>query len=404
MATTEQAKSNGPAPGKVIDEEGKEVLDPRRAVADQTLAVDLARVELDQQIATAHRFPRSIDVVVKKVRTLATYNREAAENCIYALPRAGKPIIGPSIGFASIVAQSWGNCRVAAAITYVDRREKSVIAHGRFFDLETNAEVITPVTRRIVDGRGRLYSDDMINVTGMAAASIAARNAILRGVTRGIWHPIYLEALEVVRGDVKTFAERKADAVKAMGQFGVSLEQLLKYLGLKGEVELTLEHIPTLRGCYAALRDGSISVEELLDPRRLPGSGFEQVDNPLGDEDSGPAAPAAAAVPAAEVDPTAGMGEPAAQAAAGGVGVAAPAPAEKNAPAGFVAAPAAKPTNAEEFLDYWEAFLLGAPTVTTIKNRWGSDRSLRGACKLSELELAQCASMRAAREAELAAK
>ena len=48
---------------KIIDEDGREVLDPRKALSEQTLAVDLARVEIDQQIATAHKFPRSIDTV-----------------------------------------------------------------------------------------------------------------------------------------------------------------------------------------------------------------------------------------------------------------------------------------------------------------------------------------------------
>lgn len=405
---------------KTIDESGNEVLDARKALMEQTLAVDLARVELDHQIATAHKFPRSLDVVIKKIRTVSCYNKESAENCVYALPRGGKPIIGPSIGFASIVYQSWGNCRVRSAITYVDRKERTVIANGYFFDLETNAEVITPVTRRIVDKQGRLYNDDMINVTGMAAASIGARNAVLRGVSRGIWFPIWQECFGIVRGDATTFSENKDKAVKAMAQFGVKPDQLWMYLGLKGEIELTLEHIPTLRGMYAALRDGSVTVEEMFDPRRMTGKGFETVENPLGEapHDEG----------AGEADPTAGMGEaptaatqtvPAGQAAAPPVAQNAPAatqaaPGKNNGQASPVAAARADPEPAkpaapgrpsaktpEEYLSYWEDFLGAAKTAVEVKNQWSADRVVRGACRVIGGDLEMAKTMRETREAEL---
>ena len=204
------------------------------SLSDPTLAVDLARAEVDVAIATAHRYPRQLDTVLKKIGTLACYNDVAAENCIYSLPRGGKPIIGASIGFANIVASSWGNCTDAARIVHIDRHEKTVMAEGGFHDLETNRKTLVPVQRRIVDRQGRLFSDDMIMVTGMAAASIARRNAILNAVPRALWFPIYEQALSIVRGTVETFAERKAKAIQAFAQFGVKPEQIYMALGLKG--------------------------------------------------------------------------------------------------------------------------------------------------------------------------
>jgi hypothetical protein len=264
-----------------------------QVLGEQTLAVDLARAEIDQAIATAHRYPRSIDIVLKKIETMACYNEAAAENCIYSLPRGGKPIIGASIGFANVVAQSWGNCTDAARIVYIDRKEKVIIAEGGFHDLETNRKTVLPVQRRIVDKNGRLFSDDMIMVTGMAAASIARRNAILNAVPRALWFPIYEKALSIVRGSVETFAERKEKALRAFSQFGVKPEQVYAALGLKGEDDLTLEHLAPLRGMYTALREGNISVEEMFDPRRLAAvQSFETVSNPLADEDGEVGAPA----------------------------------------------------------------------------------------------------------------
>jgi hypothetical protein len=68
------------------EETQAEVNMPVQALTEQTLAVDLARAEIDQAIATAHRYPRMLDTVIKKIETLACYNEQAAENCIYSLP------------------------------------------------------------------------------------------------------------------------------------------------------------------------------------------------------------------------------------------------------------------------------------------------------------------------------
>jgi hypothetical protein len=275
--------------GYVADEEigakGSDVQLPSTVLGEQSLAADLARAEIDQAIATAHRYPRQLDTVIKKIGTLACYNDAAAENCIYSLPRGGKPIIGASIGFANIVASSWGNCTDGARIVHIDRHEKTIVAEGGFHDLETNRKTIVPVQRRIVDRQGRLFSDDMIMVTGMAAASIARRNAILNAVPRALWFPIYEQALQIVRGTVETFAERKAKAIQAFAQFGVKPEQIYMALGLKGDPDLTLEHIAPMRGMYQALRDGSTTVEEMFDPRRMTGTAFEKVANPLGEDE-----------------------------------------------------------------------------------------------------------------------
>lgn len=409
---------------KTIDESGNEVLDARKALMEQTLAVDLASAEIDRAVATAHKFPRSIDVVIKKIRTMACYNQDAAENCIYSLPRGGKPIIGPSIGFANILATAWGNCADGGRPTYTDRKEKAIFAEGVFHDWESNRRTVIHESRRIVDKHGKFYSDDMIIVTGKAAAAIARRNAILNAVPRAIWHPIYEEALRTVRGEMTTFVERKDKALKAFAQFGVTPEKVILALGLKGEPDLTLEHIPLMRGMYAALRDGTTTVEEMFDPRRMTGKGFEQVENPLGEEGGGPAAPAAAATtgaPAAvqeEQDPTAGMGEEAPpwegngqdapQTAQGRPPVAQnqnPPPDQgvtQNAPAMPTEASApkepspqvhangpkepARPTDQlrepDEYIGYWEGFLAAATSETAISGQWSADRKLRGNCRV----------------------
>src|ERR1700754_457466 len=67
--------------------------------------------EIDQQIATAKKYPRSLTKFVEQTKGLVAMDESIAESCIYALPRGGKMIKGPSARFAEIIASQWGNAR-----------------------------------------------------------------------------------------------------------------------------------------------------------------------------------------------------------------------------------------------------------------------------------------------------
>jgi hypothetical protein len=230
----------------------------------QSLAVSLALAEIDQQITTAHAYPRSIDLSMKNILTLATLDEETAAECVYALPRAGKPIKGPSIRLAEIIQSQYGNNRVGTRVVHVDRIEKYVEAEGIFHDLETNTATTARVRRRISDKRGRLLTDDMIIVTGNAAASIAKRNAILAGVPKAVWRRAYLAVESVLAGDVKTLVERRTAAMKAFAAFGITPEQVCAVLEIQGVDDITLEHLTTLIGMHSALKNGESTVEEMF--------------------------------------------------------------------------------------------------------------------------------------------
>ena len=248
---------------EVITADG-EVLSGFMTPEQASLAIQLSRAEVDQKIATARAYPRQVTKAIQNIMTLATLDEETAEECSYALPRGKKPIVGPSARFAEIVYQNWGNCIVGARVVHVDRVEKYVEAEGVYHDLETNASRTARVRRRIVDSQGRLYSDDMIIVTGNAACSIASRNAILSGVPKAVWRKAYDAAEKVVKGDVKTLAERRENIFKAFAAFGVKPEQIFASLGIAGEDDITLEHIPTLTGMRSALKSGEATVEEMF--------------------------------------------------------------------------------------------------------------------------------------------
>lgn len=244
-----------------IDQNTGEVLTMEPPQMETGMSVQI-KAEIDTQIATAKQYPRSLQKVRNHINDLVMLDEETAKECIYALPRGGKPIKGPSVRFAEIVASQYGNCHVGSRIVAVDRFEKVVIAEGIFIDYESGMRRTAQIRRRIVGRNGKLYSDDMIIVTGNAAASIAMREAILKGVPKALWRSAYEAAEHVIAGDVKTLAVRRENAMGAFAVFGVTPDQIFASLDVEGIDEITLDHIGTLMAMHNAIKKEEVSLEE----------------------------------------------------------------------------------------------------------------------------------------------
>ena len=242
-------------------EEGREVAGI--SVESGTVAV-LNRSDIERQVTTAHKFPRSIKRFRQEALQMVTLNESVAESCIYALPRGNKTIEGPSARFAEVVASAWGNCRAGARV--VSDAGDFITAQGVFYDCERNVGLTYEVQRRITDSKGKRYNADMIGVTGNAASSIALRNAILKGVPKAFWDDMYQAARAVVMGDFSTLANRRADALKALVAFGVTQEQVFAKLGVEGSADITLDHLVVLRGLITAIKEGDTTPEQAFAP------------------------------------------------------------------------------------------------------------------------------------------
>jgi hypothetical protein len=293
-----------------INMETGEVVANLPATVDTTLATAIAKAELDTRITTARAYPRSIHAAMQDIRSLATYNEKTAESMMYALPRGNKPIRGPSIRLAEIVSQCYGNCVSESRVVAIDKVNKIITAEGLFTDLQTNSTVKASVERRISDKHGRLYSDDMIAVTGNAARSIARRNAVFAGVPKAIWEPAYEAAEQVVAGDVATVAVTREKAIKAFAVYGLKPEQVFKLIDVKGEQDIGLTEVISLRAMFSSIKNGEATVEELLTEAARGSTNFDRVANPLQDDVTNKAQrrkPASAASAAPAEQPAAGQ-------------------------------------------------------------------------------------------------
>ena len=260
-------------------EEGREI---QSMAAEENMVTMISRAEIDQQISTAKRYPRSVKRFVDEATAMVTLNESIAQQCIYALPRDGKVVEGASARFGEIVASAWGNCRAGARV--VNEGAEFITAQGVFHDLERNVAITYEVQRRITGKNGQRFKPDMIGVTANAACSIALRNAILKGVPKAFWESLYQKARAVVAGDIKTLANKRAEAIKQFQIYGVSEAQILSKLGREGIQDVTVDDLVVLFGLLTAIKDGDTSPEQAFGEESRPTQRVNESAKPYSDE------------------------------------------------------------------------------------------------------------------------
>lgn len=255
------------------------------------------RTEIESMIAAARRFPRPMArKIQEELVQYAQLDEEVAAELRYALPRGknengtAKVITGPSIRFAELVSQLFGNCRVETRITEINTKDKFVEAEGTFTDFQTGLQTLSRVRSRIVNKYGKLYNDDMILTTQNAAASKARRNAIIQGVNKAIWNKAYQAAEQVIMGDIKTLSNRRASAISAFTNFGLAEDKVLLLVGVEKAEDIGLDALANLRSMYASLRNEETTVEDLMRGLKSAEPAHEVLENPLkdGEGEEGP--------------------------------------------------------------------------------------------------------------------
>ncbi len=237
--------------------------------ADQNVEVigssglsNLVRAEIDIQIVTAKRFPRSVVDFKREAEAMATLDEDTAATMFYVIPRGGKNIEGPSVRLAEIVGSAWGNLRYSAQILAIEN--KQIVAQGTCLDLEKNVAAQVEIRRRITDKNGKRFNDDMIGVTANAACSIALRQAIFKVVPFAYIKDIYGKAQEVSIGKGLTMEQRRSRAFDWFTKIGAKQEDVFKVIKKKGLEDVTVDDLITLQGIRTAVMDGDTTWEAIL--------------------------------------------------------------------------------------------------------------------------------------------
>jgi hypothetical protein len=234
------------------------------APVSSTALEQLTRGEIDMQIATAKKWPRSLQKFRRDATSMAIVDVATAESCIYTLKRrdkgGSKSITGPSIRLAEICASAWGNLRAAAR--HIGDDGKFVTCQGVCHDLENNVCISTETKRRVTTREGHRYSDDMIGTTINAAASIALRNAILRVIPRSYVDQIFNQAVKVAIGTGATLDARREKILKDIAALGISDARILAAVGKHALADIGLEELAILVGLASQVRDEQMSLED----------------------------------------------------------------------------------------------------------------------------------------------
>jgi hypothetical protein len=224
----------------------------------------LQRAEVDMAITTAKRYPRDIAQSLKTCRELALRNPAVAATCNYAVPRAGKKLIGPSVHFARIVAYAWGNGTALSRVVGADRA--NVHLQGVFHDLQTNLrigiEMDWPVQAPHTDTPERWA--DQINLAKRAGAAVALRTAIFNVIPQVLFSDIAEEAKKVAVGEGKTFLESRNNAITALKAMGISQEMIYRALNVGGLESISTDDLIWLHAIMTSIKEGSMTVSEVF--------------------------------------------------------------------------------------------------------------------------------------------
>jgi hypothetical protein len=248
----------------IATQDNTDIIEGEFEVETSTALAQLNASEIDIQIATANRYPRSVARFKLQVTELATLDEETASSMFYKLPRGGKFIEGPSVRLAEVAAASYKHLRFGSRIISVD--DRFITAQGFCYDLENNIASAVEVRRRITDKYGKRFNDDMIQVTGNAASSIALRNAIFKIIPMAYIKPAYEKAKLTALGENKTMAQRREAMLTYWKKAGATEAQVFAVLGVSGVEDLGNEELLTLHGLATAVKTGEMSLETAMTP------------------------------------------------------------------------------------------------------------------------------------------
>lgn len=289
-----------------MNAEAHEVTDGEVITAESSVNQALMQItkgEIDQQIATAHQYPRSIAKFQKRALEMVTLDQETAESCIYARPvgknsdGSEKYAEGMSVRMAEIVGSCYGNLRVGAML--IEMTERYVKARGLAHDLETNFANTSEVVESTVDKRGRPFSERMRVVVAKAALAKARRDATFTVVPKALCKRLEEAARQTAIGDASTLAKRRGQVMQWIGKLGIDPARVFAALNIAGETDIGLDQLTTLTGIKTAIKDGDVTIDEAFPPTEESGAGAKGAKDALRErlKPVGGAAPAKDAIP-----------------------------------------------------------------------------------------------------------
>lgn len=224
-----------------------------------------AVAEVQAQYVIAKKFPR--DENASFMRIMKSCERPLlAEQAMYAYPRGGQLITGPSIRLAEAMAQAWGN--IDCGVREVSQSDGMSVAEAYAIDLETNTRIAktfhVPHTRDTKHGKKRLTDSRDIYELVANQGSRRLRACILGVIPGDVIDAAVAQCGKTLESSEVPMADQIRNVVRAFDELGVKAEHIEKRLGHKLDVTIPQE-IVTLRGIYKSIKDGMADRSQFFD-------------------------------------------------------------------------------------------------------------------------------------------
>lgn len=213
--------------------------------------------EVQAAMVIAKRFPRDQYAAYERIIN-ACKRPTLAEGALYAYPRGGTTVTGPSIRLAEAVAQAWGNLQFGIRELSQSDGESEVEAFA--WDVETNTRQVKVFkVRHQRKARGSIQNlTDPRDVYELVANQGARRlRACILGVIPGdVIESAVRQCEKTMQGNTdKPLEDRIRDMVVYFKELGVTKDMLEQRLGHKIEATIDVELV-NMKKIYQSLRDG----------------------------------------------------------------------------------------------------------------------------------------------------
>lgn len=224
-----------------------------------------AVAEVQASYVIAKKFQRDENQSFAKIIE-ACKRHSLAEQAMYAYPRGGTLVTGPSIRLAEAMAQAWGN--LDCGVREISQSNGVSVAEAYAIDLQTNTRVTKIFhVQHVRDTRkGKTKLTDGRDIYEIVANQGARRlRACILGILPG---DVVEAAVERCKRTLESsdipIGEQIKKMVVAFAEFGIKVEHLEKKLGHKLDAIIPAE-IVTLKGIYKSLKDGMAKREDFFE-------------------------------------------------------------------------------------------------------------------------------------------
>lgn len=223
-----------------------------------TMASNEARAvaEVQAQFVIAKKFPRDQHQAYLDIIS-ACKRGSLAEQAMYAYPRGGQLVKGPSIRLAEAMAQCWGN--LDCGVRELSQSNGVSVAEAYAVDLQTNTRItkVFHVEHKRDTKQGSKRLTDARDVYELVANQGARRlRACILGVLPGdVVEAAVEQCAKTLESSDVPIAEQVRKMIAAFDELGVKPEHIEKRLGHNLDAVIPQE-IVTLKSIYKSIKDG----------------------------------------------------------------------------------------------------------------------------------------------------